>query len=307
MNWFQKIYKSIQESNDQTYKEIIAADKQRNDDLNAEVSSLNVENLQLKSEIDQKTALLETKTLEISNLEDLLEQYEVEDDNQELIDYLNNKHRQAKIVYNGRYLITGEKISVPVNLMITPNDPVIIQDLKEWGLYRTGEDPETLAPKIHAMYKSKHYKYRYDNNAWGKYEFWEYFYEMVARAKSEGLDKLPFDCDSHAQALAGYYIAAGIPRWRVRVVVGNTYVGGHSTNYLYSTVDNKFHHLNSTYGICTGYDQIHKFPVHEDAKSNSNKSGKDMLGVYNTWMSFNDLICWCDFDDDIPENLKIIN
>jgi len=312
MNIFQKVWRSIQESDNQTYLDIIDSEKRQNENLIQELSeaydskfSLESENNSLKETNAEYYSQMCVKNIAISNLEDSLEQYEIEEDNQDLIDYLNNKHKGANITYRGRYLVTGERIPIPVNLLITPTDPVIIQDLKDWGLYRTGESPETLGPKIHKKYKQVYYKYRRDITAWDKYEFWEYFYEMRERARLEGLDKLEFDCDSHAQALAGYYIAAGIPRWRVRVVVGNSYVGGHSTNYIYSIIDNKWHHLNSTYGSCTGYDELTRFPTHTDAKSKTNTTGNDMLGIYKVWMSFNDLYCWCDFDDDIPENLKI--
>jgi intein/homing endonuclease len=98
------------------------------------------------------------------------------------------------------------------------------------------------------------------------------------------------NCDSWAIFQASYYIAAGVPRWMVRVVAGNCEYGGHATVYVYSKVDNKWHHLNSTYGRNMNKHLIKNFPTHKDAEQ-----GNDKIGISEVWFSFNDKFAWSKF------------
>lgn len=281
---------------------------------------LALDNQPLNDRISELEALLDT---EIDNYNFMKEQYEsMQKTKNELLEELNtfkpsqeeqtlqsfwdNKYNTGIITYKGRYLVTGEQIPVPVNLLITPNDPAIIQDLKDWKLYNTKEDPETLIPKIYKKYFDKYYKYRFDKDSWGKAEMWEYFYEMRELSRIKKEEKLPYDCDSHAQALVGYYIAAGVPRWRVRVVVGNTSIGAHSTVHAYSMLDNRWHHLNSTYGS-THKTKISNYPKNTDAKNPITNTGTDIIGIYRIWFSFNDVGMWYDKVEDIPKELQVTN
>jgi len=209
--------------------------------------------------------------------------------------YWNEKYKKTLIEYSGRSLpYSQETCKIPVNVLITPNDGYIIEDLTKWKLYRTGEDPETLIPKIYKKIKEKYYKYKYDKDVWGQAEVWEFPFEM--RAKAEKTGKWQFDCDSYASLLVSYYISAGVPRWRTRVVAGSSWVGGHSTVYSYSLIDGKWHHTNSTYGF-KEYDNLHEYPTHNDAKSKDNPDGIDPLGIHKVWFSYNDLYCWQDFKE----------
>ena len=217
----------------------------------------------------------------------------------ELAEYWNNKYKLAIMTYKGRSLpYSTTTIPVPVNVLLTPHDPYIIQDLKKWGLYRTGEDPETLVPKIYKKIKEVYYNYKYDNDVWGTNEVWEFPFEMREKANLQS-GKWAFDCDSWSSFQASYYIAAGVPRWRVHVVAGMCDLGGHSTVYVYSKKINKFVHLNSTYGG-TLHNKLSLYPTHKDAEE-----GRDMLGIKEVWLSYNDLYCWYDFEGDIPESSKI--
>lgn len=276
------------------------------------IEELNSQEQEYKNKIRDKEQLVTyycneiyDKDAEIDDLITELKTFKPSEEEQILQDFWNNKYNTAIITYPGRYTPTGVKISAPVNLLITPNDPVIISDLKSWNLYKTGEDPETLIPKIYKKYFDKYYKYRYDKDSWGKAEMWEYFYEMRELAKIKKEDKLKFDCDSHAQALVGYYIAAGVPRWRVRVVVGDTSIGAHSTVHVYSMLDNRWHHLNSTYGS-THKTKISSYPKNTDAKNPETNTGTDIIGIYRIWFSFNDVGMWYDKVEDIPKTLQVL-
>ena len=80
-----------------------------------------------------------------------------------LEDYWNNKYTKAKIVYTGRsFPFSTDACPVPVNVMLTPEDPFIIQDLKDWGLIGDNNtDWETQIPKIYKKIKEKYYHYAY--------------------------------------------------------------------------------------------------------------------------------------------------
>jgi len=215
-------------------------------------------------------------------------------DNQELKEYWNNKYKKGIIIYPGRSLpFADEKVDVPVNVLITPNDPFIIQDLNNWGLMGNADtDWETHLIKIYRTIRDRYYKYQYDKTIWGNEEVWEFPFEMRAKGFGDG-----FDCDSWAHFQLSYYIAAGLPNWRARVVVGDCKFGGHSTVYIYSLRDNEWHHLNSTYG--RNYSSIKEYPTHSAAENN-----KDDLGIYNVWLSFNNEFSWYKFTNDIPTELK---
>lgn len=265
-------------------------------DLNVQLRNLDIQSQSDKQLIDQKNQEIELQKEEIRNLNAKI----IIPD--QLEDYWNNKYNKASITYEGRSLpFSKDKCVVPVNVLITPSDPFIIEDLKKWNLYRTGEDPETLIPKIYQKIHDTYYNYDYDKNVWGVDEVWEFPFEMRDKA---GSGKWAYDCDSWSGLILSYYIAAGIPRWRVRVVAGMCSLGGHSTVYCFSKTTNKWHHTNSTYGLI--YDVLAKYPVHDDAVSESNPKGRDALGIYNVWFSYNDLYAWYRLDEDLPKEVKKI-
>ncbi len=223
------------------------------------------------------TAKIEKYENEIKILTQQIQQLGSNDD-----DLLNkkllNKYPTQKIAWNARSLpFSEEKCRVPVQVLITPNDPYIVQDLRDWGLYETGEDHETLVPKIYAKIRQKYYKYAFDKVTWGTNEVWEFPFELRAKGFKKG-----FDCDSWANFQVSYYRAAGVPAGMVWVVAGDTELGGHSTVYVWSKVDSKFHHLNSTY--TTFKRSVSGYPTHDDAEA-----GKDKIGIRKVWCSYNDV------------------
>jgi hypothetical protein len=310
MNFITKFWQNIQTSNDQQYIDQITKLIAENSQLTINNVEFETDNLKLNENIVKKDQEIIEKTNIISNLQTQLQlkSDNVSEDDKKLETYWNTKYPIVSIYYNGRsYPFSMEEIWSPVNTLITPNDPQIISDLKSWELYRTGEDPETLAPKIHKKVWYKYYMYAFDKQVWNIEEVWETPNEMFQKIKkrlSETGDKQGFDCDSWGCMLASYYISAGIPRWRIRCVKGDTWVGCHYTNYLYSKLDSNWHHLNSTYGEI--HNNISEYPTHEDARSSINPTGKDVIGVYKVDFSFNDLYCWNLFLTDIPKDMQVI-
>ena len=232
---------------------------------------------------------IQEKNNEISTLIKSIDTLKQEDKlNKELLE----RYPSKRISWNARsFPFSTEKCSVPVQVLITPTDPYIIQDLKEWKLYKTGEDYETLIPKIYKKIKEKYYKYEYDRNVWGENEVWEFPFEL----REKGFDK-GFDCDSWGSYLVSYFRAAMLPAGKVWCVAGatNIIVGGvqmgHHTVYVWSDVDKKFHHLNSTYGVRFMCDKISQFPTHKDAEE-----GKDNIGIHTVWCSYNDYVARSEF------------
>ena len=210
---------------------------------------------------------------------------------------LLNKYPSKYITYHGRALPgSTQRINVPVSVLITPTDPIIIRDLKLWGLYQSKEDIETLIPKIYENYMKTHYQYKYDKDNWnGLNELWEFPFELYGKYGRS--NKWPADCDSHAIALVSYMRCAGISAGYVWVVVGNCMLGGHATFYAYGK-DKKFHHLNST--SRTYKKNVSDYPTHQDAENE-----KDLFGIYNVWLSFNDLVARSEFNKKQIENIII--
>jgi hypothetical protein len=100
------------------------------------------------------------------------------------------------------------------------------------------------------------------------------------------------NCDSWASFIISFLIASGVPEWKCRVVVGMSKLGGHSTCYCYCDKTNKFHHLNSTMGAKSSYKKLEEYPTTDDAETT------DPIGIYNVWLSYNNLFSWHKFSSE---------
>ena len=230
----------------------------------------------LQKDIQTKNSIIENNQKIIDALkQELIAKADVKNVKNLKEEELNNKYPKADIKYGGRSLpFSTQKCEVPVNVLITPDDFQILNDLNKWGLMR-GD-----VVKIYKKINQEYYKYKTDNVTWGVDEVWEFPFESRLRF-NEGLD-----CDSWAILQVSYYIAAGFPEWKVRCVAGITPNNiGHLTVYIYSEVDNKWHHLNSTYGLI--FDKLEQYPTHESAES-----GDDSIGIKTVWFSFNNIFSW---------------
>lgn len=245
-------------------------------------------------DILSKEAEIQDLTIDLQDMIKKVHQKELEG---ELETFWNNKYPKVTITYGGRYLpFNDRKIHVPVSVLITPTDPFILEDLKEWGFLDSQEDWETLLPKIYLKIKRKYYEYESDRKVWGKDEVWEFPFEMREKGFKNG-----FDCDSWMIFQLSYYIACGCPEWRLRGVGGNTIRIGHATVYIYSLESRQWHHLNSTYGkIFTG-STLTQYPTHDDA-------GKaDVMGIVRVWFSFNNKYAWMKVGGDTNDKNLAIN
>ena len=204
-------------------------------------------------------------------------------------DYWNNRVPKADIVWRARRL-PGYPMhfSVDVRQMITINDSVIRKDLEEHGLIV--QDPQKCNDAIYRIYNHSRikeinpYYYQYDNYIFGC-EFFMYPYELRILKKG--------DCDDWGIELASYLISAGIPEWRVRCVVGDTYSGGgHLTVYVLADDLATWYHLNSTTPWWRieekGWSKLTDFPKANDPK--------DEIGIKDVWFSFNNKYAWHAFE-----------
>lgn len=214
--------------------------------------------------------------------------------------FWNNKYPKVNVGYAGRtFGNSNEMIPIDVRLLITPQDFNIHEILKKNKLYLkdNNNNVDETVIKIYKFIKNNFYKYLLDVNNYGLTEFWEFPFEIIEKKKRNV--NHGFDCDSWANFMASFYIASGVPSWKVRVVVGNCQLGGHSTVYVHSDDDNKFHHLNSTYGNkWSKFEKISDYPVTDDALDS------DSLGIKDVWFSFNNLYSWNKFSSEASKQFK---
>lgn len=250
----------------------------------------------LKEEIEQYNVTISEKNADLSlkqaSIDNLQKEISLLNGTNELANKLNNKYPSANIEYKGRtFGNTNTMIPIDVRLLITPQDYHIQELIKDNNLYV--KDIETDVPKLYKWIKDNYYKYVIDKDNYGLSEFWEFPFEIIEKkriSKDSG-----FDCDSWANLIVSFMIAAGVPDYMVRVVVGMTYSGfGHSTVYIYSEKTEKWHHINSTYGKY--YDRLSLYPTTDDGES-----GLDNIGIKEVWFSFNQRFAWHIFKTDVAE------
>jgi hypothetical protein len=202
--------------------------------------------------------------------------------------FWNEKRPYADIKYTGRYLPMSRtiKISIPVQLYVTPKDTDIINDIKAHNLVVKNQN--SCNDDIVNIYRHTRtklinpYKYEYDKKLLDVPEFW--FFPFELRKVKKG------DCDDWGNELASYLIAAGVPRFRVRCACGDTWSGGgHHTVYVLADDFKTWYHLNST----TGIKQINQKKLEEFPKANDSN---DLIGIKNVWFSFNDKYAWSEFE-----------
>ena len=203
--------------------------------------------------------------------------------NTDYADYWDNKKPKAIIEYNGRYLpLTKRKLAVPVQLFITPNDPIIVADIRSNNLEISNfKDINTAILSIFRVLSSR-IKYKSDTDSFGVPEVWLFQFEL----RKIGCG----DCEEYSHQLVSYLIAAGVPRYRVREVCGLTYNNfGHSTVYVLGDDNKTWYHLEAT-----------RTNVHETTLTQlpTSKSSDDLYGISDVWFSFNDINAYHLFETD---------
>jgi len=269
--------------------------------LYSKYEGLKKELADLQETLAQSNVILADKEKEIQdNLilidKQLKEMREIEEENFRLSyshpmeKYWNEKRPYADVSYAGRFLpmSSTKKISIPVQLYVTPNDTDIVNDINANEL--RVENPlscndDILRIYLHTRTKPLNpYRYSYDTDNLGVPELW--FFPFELRFAKKG------DCDDWGNELASYLISAGVPRFRVRCVVGNTWGGGgHHTVYVLGDDLKTWYHINSTTGISGIRGKtLEEFPTSNDPD--------DTIGIKDVWFSFNDKHAWNEFETD---------
>jgi hypothetical protein len=212
--------------------------------------------------------------------------------------YWENRHPKADIVYNGRPLpFQKTNIEVPVQLFIQPSDFVIKNDIIKNDLMV--KDIYSCNETILNIYKHTRtkplnpYRYDYDDAQFGIPELWLFPFELRNAKKG--------DCDDWGNELASYYIAAGVPNWRVRCVAGTTWSNeGHLTVYVLADDLKTWVHTNSTNPIALiNYAK----DLMELPKSNDSN---DKIGIEKVWFSYNNESAWHEFEGSKTEKFILI-
>jgi hypothetical protein len=210
-------------------------------------------------------------------------------------DYWNNRVPKADITWLSRripvlddYPNTYTLAEADVRQFITPNDCVIRGDLENHALMV--ENPDQCNEDMYRIYLHSRtkdinpYYYEYDDLTFGC-EYFMYPYELRTLRKG--------DCDDWGIELASYLICAGVPEWRVRCVVGDTYGGGgHLTVYVLADDLTNWYHLNSTTPMWVidwyQWSKLTDFPKANDSY--------DYYGIEHVWFSFNNVYAWNSFE-----------
>lgn len=258
--------------------------------------SLNLEIQQLKTQVNgcekQKDDLFSEKQSILSELEKLKESVDPK------LKEWDEKYPEANIEYSGRYLFNSKKrVPIDVRLLITPQDFHVREYLDQWGLIWDGVEPlNSFIVRLYKKIQQTFFLYESDDQRYGVSEYWEFPFEVFNSFDASG--RGAFDCDSWAHLQATFYLAAGVPVERVRVVCGMTSQNiGHSTVYVLEDSLTQFRHLNSTsdYTSFKNKSLLTDFPTSGDALT------IDKIGIASVWFSFNSKKAWHVFKTDAIE------
>jgi len=204
--------------------------------------------------------------------------------------YWNTKHEIRNYTARSGHLIgTNYSAHKPVQLLITPNDPIIVKDVKDNDLLvQDGSCCDQSIFKIYNHTRTKKinpYNYDSDTEVTGLAEYWMEPWELRQFGKG--------DCDDWASELASYLICAGVPNWRVRIVIGKTFGGiGHATVYVLKDDMKTWRHINSTgWAVRSG----------EMSLDNTVFDLERGLAIETVWFSFNNEFSWRTWNGDTSD------
>jgi hypothetical protein len=244
------------------------------DKLKAELEAMSKENNRLLLELgDLNSELSVTK----QKLIDLEVDYELE----KIAETFDNNYPKAEVFYSGRTLPNyPDTFACDVRLMVTPQDYSILKIVKDNNLRIS--NPLLCNSEILKIYKFCRLGsvYNYDNTLFQRGEVWLFPFEFMYLKKNG-------DCEDNSHYIVSILRAAGLPAFRIRVVVGSCKLGGHSTVYVLGDNLKDWYHINSTGGH-EDLTDLTQFPT-------SKQTTTDDLGIADVWFSFNDKFSWSTF------------
>ena len=249
--------------------------------LNSENQTLSQYNMELKSQVAELGKRVDDTSWGLW----------VEKENQ-----WNDRHPKVDIQHTQRTVKRKNgtvSVGVDLKLFVEPRD----YHVQKWcdDLRLKPSHFDSIGALALALYKLDRvdFSYVYDSVQHGINEMWLFPYELEALKKG--------DCEDYAHRLASRLIAAGVPRFRVRVVCGHTWTGiGHSTVYVLDDDLQTWRHFNSTSPLdwfnpafkkkLSKVENLSEMPMSNDP---TDVLG---LGIKSVWFSFNNQFSWHKFD-----------
>jgi len=213
IDWFKKVYRGIQKSNDSKYINEIAA-------LKVMIKGRETIIYALKKECDN---LLEEHKISIKTILDLLSKVEElkKGKTSELENYWNNKIKPSTTIQYGARRDTGKTMNV-IRFFNEENDKVPILKGK------TNDINAILAlKKVRSIIKYTQKKDKEHNG-----EYWQWANETFELGTG--------DCEDGSILMANIMLKSGIPYWRVRINAGTVKNGGHAYITYLREKDNKW-------------------------------------------------------------------
>lgn len=213
--------------------------------------------------------------------------------NRELAIYYNYKYPRENVRYWGRGLPNNKgRIECDVSNFVMPDDNMVKTLVFDTlGIKKSDKNNDKKA-EIIQKWVCDNFKYVYDQAQHGYVEHWQFPYES--------LQLMTGDCEDGAILIASMMIAAGIPRWRVRIAGGlvktgnpTAPTGGHGWCTYLRESDNKWIILDWCY-------YPDKSPIHLKSTLKMNKN------YLKIWFSWNDKWTWgsTSFNFDSIINIK---
>lgn len=213
--------------------------------------------------------------------------------NRELAIYYNYKHPREKVRYWGRGLPNNKgRIECDISNFVMKDDDMVKTLVFDTLGIKKSDTNHDRKSEIIQKWVIDNLTYVYDQAQHNYVEHWQYPYETLQLQTG--------DCEDGAILMASMMIAAGIPRWRVRIAGGlvktgnaTAPTGGHAWVTYLRESDQKFCILDWCY-------YPDRSPIHLKSTLKMNKN------YLKTWFSWNDKWTWgsTSFNFDAIINIK---
>ncbi len=194
----------------------------------------------------------------------------------ELARYYNYKYPTQPIIYLGRMMPNNpNRLPCDVRNFIVKRNHSIDAVIESLGIQKNDPNDEKVQKIQKWIVDNIHYVY--DSNRVGYVEYWQ--------TVDETLLLMTGDCEDGAILTASLMLAAGVPRWRLRIAAGlvragaAAETGGHAWCCYLRESDNKFVAIDWCY-----YPDMSPMVNKKTLKENSY--------YINTWFSWNDAYAW---------------
>lgn len=220
----------------------------------------------------------------LCNLSESYNKHEEITHSEQLEQYYNKKYPTKPIFYSGRYLYgSNTRFKVDVRDFFTLNDENLNNIVKVVTKPSMTDNQKALSC---LKYIIQNIPYKSDSTNYGKNEFWEFPFEVLAKKSC--------DCEGMSILLANLLLISGIPSWKVRINCGWVFEPiskkevGHAYVTFFDETTEKWVILD-----CCYYPNLDIISKREEYKKD--KRYRDV------WFSFNDKLSWAKEDADVRQ------